>query len=90
MVPKTQRFDALLCKIFLPFRITLNPLGQTMLKPVQFHSDLCIGTIEIQNVISHRILAAKLETRKTPPTQRPPKLLFFVGLVTTKFTGDLF
>jgi hypothetical protein len=40
---------------------------------VQFDSQLCVGTIEIQNVIVERMLAAKFVVRELPVPQVPPK-----------------
>ena len=40
--------------------------GQSMLEPVQLDGQLCSRTIEVEKVISERMLPAKFESRKTP------------------------
>jgi hypothetical protein len=61
-----------------------------MLRAVQFHGQLCIRAVEIQNVISDRVLPTEFEPGKTPATQGPPERLFVVRLVATQLAGDVF
>jgi hypothetical protein len=58
-----------------------------MLEPIQFDRKLCDGTIEVENAISHRMLAPKFESSKTPGPQSTPQLLFLVRLLMTEVTG---
>ena len=88
-IPETQRFDVLLRQKFFAHGIALQPLRQTVLGTVQFHRQPRRRTIEIQNVITHRMLPAKFETRKPLAAQRPPQIPFRVRLVTAKLAGSL-
>jgi hypothetical protein len=89
-IPETQRLDALIHEKFFPCRVAPDSFRQTMLKTVQLDGELCLGAVEIQNVIPDRVLAAEFETGKTPATQRPPKFLLLIRLLAAKFAGDLF
>ena len=86
-VPITQRLDVLLRQKFFAHGIALQPLRQTVLETVQFHRQPCRRTIKIQDVITHRMLPAELETRKTMAAQRPPQIPFCIRLVTAKPAG---
>ena len=61
-----------------------------MLKSIQFHCQLGVGAVKIQDVFSQNMLPAEFETSKSSPAERPPKLLFVIRLIVTKMTGDLF
>jgi hypothetical protein len=90
MIPKPQRDNVLLFqKSFTQF-IMLHSFRQTVLKAIQFDSQLCIGAIKIQNVAINDVLPAEFETGETSPAQRPPEFLFLVGLIATKLAGDWF
>ncbi len=89
-VPKSQRFDALFCQKFLPLGVALHSIGMTVLRAVQFHGQFCIGAVDIQNMISDRVLSAEFETGKTPSAQRPPERLFVIRLVAAELAGDVF
>ena len=89
-VPETQRLDVLLRQKLFTDGIALQPFRQTMLETVQFHVQPRRRTIEIQNVITHRMLPAKFKTRKPLAAQCPPQIPFRFRLVTTKLArgGD--
>ena len=82
-----QRLDVLFRQKFFTPGVALQALRQTVLGTVQLHRQPRRRTIEIQNVITHRMLPAKLETREPMTTQRPPQIPFRVRLVTTKLAG---
>jgi hypothetical protein len=58
-IPGTQRLDALIHENIFPRRVAPDSFWQTMLKTVLLDGELCIGAVEIQNVIPDRVLAAK-------------------------------
>ena len=68
----------------------MNSFRQTVLKAIQFDSQLRIGAIEIQNMPANRVLSAKFETGELSSGQCPPQFFFFLSLITTKITSDLF
>jgi hypothetical protein len=70
-----------------PFHVSLELPWKAMLKAVEFHGQFGCRTIEIENVAPGWVLAAKLESGKTPCPQRVPKFLFFHGLLATKVAG---
>jgi hypothetical protein len=90
MIPESQRLNALLRQKFFPRFVALDSLRRTVLRTVQFDGEFRVRAIEIQNVIADRVLAAEFETGETSPAQRPPEFFFFIGLIATKFAGDLF
>jgi hypothetical protein len=90
MIPKPKRFNLLLLQKFFTDFITVNALRQAMLKAVEFDRQLRIGTIEIQNVPTRRVLPSKFETGKASSAQRLPEFLFLVGLIAAKLAGDWF
>lgn len=71
-VPKSQFFDALRRQIPFALRIMLLVFRQAVLETVEFHRQLCHGTIKVQTVNSTRMLAAKFEAGKSPRPQRAP------------------
>ena len=62
-------------------------LRQPMLEPIQLNGQLCSRTIEIENVLSQRMLPAKFESRKTPGPQGAPQFLFFICLFVAEAAG---
>ena len=90
VIPKPQCRDALLRQEFLACGVTLHSFGMTVLRAIQFHGQLRVGTVEIQNIIPDRMLPAKFETGETPAAQRPPERPFVVRLIATQLTGNLF
>ena len=70
----------------------LHLLGQAVMKSIQFHGQLCGGTIEVEIeveiVVTQLVLAAEFEAGKPPRFQRLPELLFFVGLVATQHVAN--
>jgi hypothetical protein len=90
MIPESNRFDALLREIFLAGFVTLDVFRQAVLKTVELYSQFCICAIKIQNVIANGMLSSELETGKSAPPERPPKLLLLIRLIVAKLTGDLF
>jgi len=72
LVPKAQFLNAIRRQNFFAFLITLVLFRQAMLKSVQFNGQSCGRTIEIEKIISHRLLPAEFEFRKTPGPQGTP------------------
>ena len=62
----------------------------TVLRAVQFHGQLCVRAVEIQNVISDHVLPTEFEAGKTSTAQCPPELLFVVREVPAQLAGDVF
>jgi len=73
MIPETQCLDALLHQEFFTRFISLNAFRQTVLKTIQFDSQLCVGAVKIQNVLANCVLPAKFETSELPASQCPPE-----------------
>ena len=86
-VPETQRFNVLIRQKFFAHGIALQSFRQTVLETVQFHSQPRRRAIEIQNIITLRMLPAKFETRKPMAAQCPPQIPFLVCLITAKLAG---
>ncbi len=57
---------------------------QSVLEAVQFNGYLCCGTVEVENMLSQRVLPAKFEPRKTTGPQGAPQFLFLVRLFLTE------
>ncbi len=68
MIPEPQRFNILLSQKFFTHFIPVNSFGQTVLKAIQFNSQLRIGAIEIQNVSANRVLPSEFETSEASST----------------------
>jgi len=51
----------------------------SMLTPIYLNSQLFLQTHEIEDVITKRMLTAKLETRSLSATQNPPQSLFGIS-----------
>lgn len=62
----------------------------TVLRAVQFHGQLGVSAVEIEDVIAHGVLATEFETGKTSSPQRAPERLFVVRLIATQLAGDVF
>lgn len=90
MIPKPQRRNAAFRQKLFPCGIALHAFGMTVLRAVQFHGELRVRAVEIQNVFSNRVLPSEFETGKTPVPQRPPKRLFVLRLIMTQLAGDFF
>ncbi len=90
MIPEPKRFNALCDQKFFADFVTVNSFRQAVLKSIKFNGQLRIGAIEIQNMSSNGMLPAKFETGEASSAQRPPELLFLIGLITTKLAGDWF
>ncbi len=90
MIPESNRFNALLRKIFFASFVMLDAFRQGVLKTIKFHGQFCIGAIKVQNAIANCVLSAELETGESASTERPPKFLFLVGLIVAKLPSDLF
>ena len=88
MIPKSENSDAFLREEFLPLAIPLNSLRMTVLRTIQLDSELRIGAIEIQNVISDCVLPTKFETGESSPSQSPPEHLFVVRLVAAQLARE--
>ena len=69
-VPETQFFDANGIQKRFALRIIFLLLGQTVLKPVKLHVELCGRAIEIQIIFSNMVLAAKFEAGEPTGFQR--------------------
>jgi hypothetical protein len=50
-----------------------------MLPPICINNQLVLQTHEIEDLITKRLLTAKLETRGLPATQNLPQSLFGIG-----------
>src|ERR1700690_2074436 len=72
IIPKTQFLDALRRQKLLAFSVVLVLFRPTVLKTVEFHRQLCDGTIKIQVVNSERMLPAEFESGKTSCPQGAP------------------
>ena len=59
MIPESQHNDSMAREEFRPRAIANLPRTIVMSTAVQFDSQLCAGTIEIQDVIFERMLPAK-------------------------------
>ena len=81
MIPELERFDALLRQIFLSHFVPPNSLRQAVLKAVEFDVQLCIGTIEIQNMFANCVLPTKFDAGELSSSQCLPKLFFFISLI---------
>ena len=86
-IPETQRLDVLLRQKFFADGIALQPFRQAVLRTVQLHVQPRHRTIEIQKVITRRMLPAKFETGKLMTAQRPPQIPLIIRLIMTKPAG---
>jgi len=64
MIPESQHNDSTPSQEFCPRSIANLACLIVMSTTVQFDSQLCAGTIEIQDVIVERMLAAKFVARE--------------------------
>jgi hypothetical protein len=64
MIPKSQHYDSIAGQDFRARSITNLACTIVMSATVQFDRQLCARTIEIQNVIAERMLAAKFVARE--------------------------
>jgi hypothetical protein len=87
VIPKPQHRNALAYQVILTNQIMFHSFGKTVLRAIEFQIQLSCRTIEVKNVIPHRMLPAELEPRETPSPQRLPKSLFFFGLRAAKTTS---
>ena len=60
-----------------------------MLKAVQFHRQLRIGAIKVENVFTQYMLPAKFETCKSPTAQRAPEFSFLGCQLVAEVARDL-
>lgn len=67
----------------------MHTFGMSVLRTVQFHGQLGVRAVEIQDVISDRVLPTEFDTGKTPAAQCPPERLFVVRLIAAQLAGDL-
>lgn len=84
MIPIAQFFDAFRRQINRANLVTLLLLRQAVLEAIQFHREPGCRTVEIEEVDSLRVLAAKLESGKTSPAEGAPEFLFLIRLVVAK------
>jgi hypothetical protein len=70
-IPKAQCRYALFRQKCLPLGVALHSFGMSVLRAVQFHGQLCVRAIEIQDVISDRVLPAEFETCRATPARAP-------------------
>lgn len=63
---------------------------QAVLKAIQFNGQFGGGTINIEKVNPHWMLAPEFESGEPPGLEHPPKFFFFLGLLTaqTAALGD--
>ena len=66
MIPEAQFLDSQISKKFRSFYIVLDLIRQSVLKTIQFDRQLCHWTIEIEEVITDLMLAAKFESGEPP------------------------
>ena len=90
MIPETNRFNPLLCQKLFTLCVTLAAFRQTVLKTIKLHCQLCVGTVKIQGVFTHRVLSPEFEPGKSTPAERLPQLVFLIRLIVAKLPGDLF
>src|ERR1043165_2679545 len=88
MIPKAQLLNVLRLEKFRPRLITPTLLWQPVLKTVQFHRKPRGWAVEVQEVISLRMLATELEASESSGLQRLPQLLFLFRLVTPEAPGE--
>jgi hypothetical protein len=89
MIPKSQFLNVLFLQKCAALLVVLHLLRDTVLKTVKLDVQPRCRAIEIQEVNSNRMLAAKFESREAMASQRAPELFFLIGLVTTKLAGGL-
>jgi hypothetical protein len=87
MIPESEFLDAESFEKLRALLIVPLLLRHAMLKTIQFDGQFCGGTINIQKVNPHWMLAAKFESSKSPSPEHPPKFFFFLGLLSAEAAG---
>jgi hypothetical protein len=87
MIPEPEFFDAGRHKKICALFIVPLSFRHAVLKAIEFDGQFCGGTINIQEVNSHWMLASEFESGKTSGAQHAPKFLFFPGLLTAQTAG---
>jgi len=89
-VPKTQFQDAFPLKPLLAFCVASDITGRSVLKTVQLDGEVRHRAVKVQIVFPRRILAAELEPRESPGTERLPELFLLRRLCPAKPAGVVF
>jgi hypothetical protein len=74
MIPESQNNDSMASLEFRPSSIASLACTVVMSAAIQLDGQLCAGTIEIQDVIVERILAAKFVTREISVPHVSPRI----------------
>jgi hypothetical protein len=88
MIPESQRFDPLHGKKALALFIVLPLFRNTMSTAVEFNRQPGLDAIEIQEVVSARVLTPKFEMVETTVTQQTPQAFSCVSRLFAESSGE--
>ena len=89
VIPKAPDFETVFCKALGPRQIRFLRDRRFVLAAIEFDNVLMIEADEICDVGTNGLLAAKLESVKTPAPECIPKLAFDVCLIAAQRSGEI-